>query len=600
MTGYVGGGAEQGIYIGKNYVAKSTDGGYNWNFIQLDSGNGSAGGSIVKYMVFKDSTIGYLGAYATFQQHLYKTTNSGSNWNVIDAFSGNDACFISNDTGFVGTEGSLRVTFSGGMYFNQGPTLQLPTNNSQNIQPNTVLDWQDLINAVNYRVNISTDSLFQNIVYDSSDVTLSQLTIPNGRINYSTKYFWRVQGKKDPQLSPWSSIWNFTTILQTPTLISPTNGASSVTLTPLIDWSDVSGATSYNIQVANNSGFTSPIIDLSSLPSSQYQVPSGLLQANTLYYWRASASNSNGTSAWATAWNFTTIASPNTPNLISPTNGSNILTLTPTLDWSDVTGATSYAVQVATDTNFINLAVNQSGLTVSQYTVTSGVLTGNTTYYWRARAGNEAGPGPWSVRWYFRVVTIPPAPNLVSPPNNSTNQPPTVMLDWDSLASANTYRIQLATDSLFNSIVFDTSGVTRSYLQMRPGILLANVKYYWKVNATNLAGTGPWSVVWNFRVNPTGLYQYSSAIPKEFKLHNNYPNPFNPITKIRFDIPKNTYVKIRIFDLTGKEIMKLLNDYLSAGAYEILWNANNYSSGVYFYRIEAGSFVQIKKMVLIK
>jgi len=479
------------------------------------------------------------------------------------------------------------------------PTLLSPSNGSYSVSLNPLLDWSD-VSVNNYRVQISANSGFSSFVLDTTIGTASQLTVPNYILVYNTQYYWRVSAINEIGIGPWSSIWNFTTILQTPTLISPINGASSVTLTPLIDWSDVSGATSYNLQVATNPGFSTPVIDLSSLPSSQYQVPSGILQANTLYYWRVSASNSNGTSAWATAWNFTTLASPNTPNLISPTNGSNILTLTPTLDWSDVSGALSYTVQVSTDTNFINLAVNQSGLTVSQYTVTSGALTGNTTYYWRARAENGAGSGPWSVRWYFRVVTLPPAPNLVAPPNNSTNQSPTVTLDWDSLASANTYRIQLATDSLFNSVVYDTSGVSRSYLQMRPGILLANVKYYWKVNATNLAGTGPWSVIWNFRVNPTGLYQYTSSIPNEFKLHYNYPNPFNPITKIRFDIPKNTYVQIRIFDLTGKEIMKLINENLSSGAYEVLWNANNYSSGVYFYRIETESFIETKRMLLVK
>lgn len=479
------------------------------------------------------------------------------------------------------------------------PTLLIPINNSYSVSLTPVLDWND-VSVINYKIQISTNSGFTAMVLDTNIGNTSQITVPANKLSYNTQYYWRVSATNEIGTGPWSSTWNFTTILQAPTLISPTNGASSVTLTPLIDWSDVTGATTYNVQVANNSGFNSPVIDLSSLPTSQYQVPSGILQANTLYYWRASASNSNGTSSWTTAWNFTTLASPNTPNLISPTNGSNILTLTPTLDWNDVSGALSYTVQVSTDTNFINLTVNQSGLTASQYSVTSGALTGNTTYYWRARALNEAGQGPWSVRWNFRVVTIPPAPNLLAPLNNSTNQPPTVLLDWDSLASANTYRIQLATDSLFNSVVYDTSGVTRSYVQMRPGILLANVKYYWRINATNLAGTGSWSAVWNFRVNPTGIYQFSSEIPKEFKLYNNYPNPFNPSTKIRFDIPKNSNVRITIYEISGRQIENLINENLSAGSYELTWIAYNLSSGVYFYRIESENFTNVKRMLLVK
>jgi len=195
---------------------------------------------------------------------------------------------------------------------------------------------------------------------------------------------------------------------------------------------------------------------------------------------------------------------------------------------------------------------------------------------------------------------VPSAPVLISPPNNSTNQPPTALLDWDSLATANSYRIQLSVDSLFSSISFDTSGVTRSYLQMRPGILSANGKYFWRVNAVNLVGTSPWSVIWNFRVNPTGVCRNSSEIPKEFKLYTNYPNPFNPATKIRFDIPKNTNVKISVYDVTGRKINQAINEYLKAGIYELLWSADNLASGVYFYRIETESFTDTKRMILVR
>jgi hypothetical protein len=177
---------------------------------------------------------------------------------------------------------------------------------------------------------------------------------------------------------------------------------------------------------------------------------------------------------------------------------------------------------------------------------------------------------------------------------------PTVLLDWDSLAATNSYRIQLATDSLFNSTIYDTSSITRSYLQMRPGILLAGVKYFWRVNATNMAGTGSWSAIWNFRVNPTGVNQYSSEIPKEFKLYNNFPNPFNPVTKIRFDVPKYSFIKISVFDISGKVINQPINNYFQAGSYEFSWYTNNLSSGVYFYRIEAENFTDVKRMLLVK
>ncbi|HEY5122801.1 MAG TPA: T9SS type A sorting domain-containing protein [Ignavibacteria bacterium] len=81
---------------------------------------------------------------------------------------------------------------------------------------------------------------------------------------------------------------------------------------------------------------------------------------------------------------------------------------------------------------------------------------------------------------------------------------------------------------------------------------------------------------------------------------NNYPNPFNPITKIRYDLPKNGYVKLVVFDALGREIETLVNEKQSPGTYEVTFDASQYSSGVYFYKIEAGDFNAMKRMVLIK
>ncbi|KXK42813.1 MAG: Cytochrome c554 [Chlorobi bacterium OLB5] len=111
---------------------------------------------------------------------------------------------------------------------------------------------------------------------------------------------------------------------------------------------------------------------------------------------------------------------------------------------------------------------------------------------------------------------------------------------------------------------------------------------------------GPWSVVWNFRTGLVGLNQTSSEIPSSFKLYDNYPNPFNPVTNIKFDIPKSSYVKINIYDASGRLVTELVNQYLNAGSYVSQFTFSEYSSGVYYYRIESGSFTDVKKMILVK
>ncbi|HMQ98310.1 MAG TPA: metallophosphoesterase [Ignavibacteria bacterium] len=91
-----------------------------------------------------------------------------------------------------------------------------------------------------------------------------------------------------------------------------------------------------------------------------------------------------------------------------------------------------------------------------------------------------------------------------------------------------------------------------------------------------------------------------SEVADRFVLKQNYPNPFNPSTSISFRIPQNEQVNINIYDINGKLVEELVNKSLSAGNHFIEWNAVNYTSGIYFYRITAGNFTDVKKMILVK
>jgi len=98
----------------------------------------------------------------------------------------------------------------------------------------------------------------------------------------------------------------------------------------------------------------------------------------------------------------------------------------------------------------------------------------------------------------------------------------------------------------------------------------------------------------------TGITQFTGLSPNKFSLSQNYPNPFNPQTKIKFAVPKSSFTKLIIYDLLGREVETLVNEELKPGTYEADWDGSNYSSGVYFYKIISGDFVEIKKMVLMK
>ncbi len=107
-----------------------------------------------------------------------------------------------------------------------------------------------------------------------------------------------------------------------------------------------------------------------------------------------------------------------------------------------------------------------------------------------------------------------------------------------------------------------------------------------------------WTCAIDFSV--TGVGNNNNNVPDNYSLKQNYPNPFNPNTNIKFDVPKAGHVKLTVFDMLGNQVELLVNNEMQAGSYSSDFHANNLASGVYFYRLEAGDFVQTKKMMLTK
>jgi hypothetical protein len=116
------------------------------------------------------------------------------------------------------------------------------------------------------------------------------------------------------------------------------------------------------------------------------------------------------------------------------------------------------------------------------------------------------------------------------------------------------------------------------------------------------------SINFNLFNNYTGIKQITGVVPADFKLYQNYPNPFNPVTKIKFDVAQHTpnplsrgeMVTLKIFDILGREIITLVNEKLNPGTYEVTFDGSKYASGVYFYQLRTGDFVNVKRMVMIK
>jgi len=130
------------------------------------------------------------------------------------------------------------------------------------------------------------------------------------------------------------------------------------------------------------------------------------------------------------------------------------------------------------------------------------------------------------------------------------------------------------------------------------GITSGNGKLYpvWMGKSTGICQV--WSAIIDY--NTIGINKIGENVPDKFGLSQNYPNPFNPETIIKFDIPKSEYIKLVVYDISGKEIRTLVDQQLNAGIYEVKFDADNLASGIYYYKLTAEGFTETRKMVFLK
>lgn len=183
------------------------------------------------------------------------------------------------------------------------PTLTSPTSGAAN-QPTTVtLTWSTVTGATSYHVQVSTSNAFTTIFAEDSSLTSATKTVTS--LVNGTTYYWRVSAKNAGGVSVWTGTWSFSVILATPMLSSPVNGAQNQPVTATLTWGAVNNATTYHYQVSSSNDFSSIVAEDSTITAATVSVP--WLVDSTTYYWRVSAKNGIGTSAWSNIWNFTTL-----------------------------------------------------------------------------------------------------------------------------------------------------------------------------------------------------------------------------------------------------------------------------------------------------
>jgi hypothetical protein len=375
------------------------------------------------------------------------------------------------------------------------PTLTSPSNSATNQSLSLSLTWNAATGASTYRVQLSTDSNFSSTIVNDS--TLTSATKAIGPLSTSSTYYWRVNARNDGGTSAWSETWRFTAVPPAsgvPILVSPSNSATDQPISLSLTWNTIAGASTYRLQLSTSSSFSSTIVDDTSLTSATKTI--GPLSNNTCYYWRVNARNTGGTSAWASAWSFTTIVTaPSAPVLSSPANAATGVAINPALCWNKAASAASYRIQVSAVSDFSSFIKDSSGVTDTTLAISG--LTNNTTCYWRINATNVGGTSTWVSAWSFTtIVAAPSVPVLSSPVNAATGVAINPMLLWNKTAGAVSYRIQVLVQSESSSVVKDSSGITDTILALTG--LTNNTIYYWHVKATNAGGASNWSPTFGF------------------------------------------------------------------------------------------------------
>ncbi len=539
LTTTVGGGSDMFYeYSGGWYGCGSTPLTTSWTYVTAVVNPTGAGGGAAGEWVYQNGVQIGTAAYTAAIDYAGAATWLGDN-----EASGNTGRFLKGPMNEARVENVPRSanwillnyinqlpaqTFIQPLLVPSAPTLSSPSNSAANQAVTLTLSWASSFGATptSYQVQLATSSTFStaSMVADDSAITSTSQTVgsPTTLLN-ATYYFWRALAINASGLSAWSAVWSFSTITLwgPPPLFSPATGAINAALTPTLSWVAVTNAASYEIQISTDPAFGSVVQDTGGIAAISLTIPIGTGLSNyTTYYWRANAydpnSGSDGDSPnpsnWSNAWSFTTVIA--VPLLSTPTNGAANQPLSSVgLSWGTVFNAVSYTLNVSTASTFASTVYNGSVSGTSQTLPnTLGTLQ---TYYWEVSAtGGNSGTGPWSTFWSFSTIPPPPgAPTIVWPENGFSSIPLSPNLTWNTVVTAASYEMQMATASGFSATTFDQPGITAAVYN--PGPLQFLTTYYWEVRATNAGGSGPWSSVLSFTSceNYAANWTYSKNIP---------------------------------------------------------------------------------------
>ncbi len=393
------------------------------------------------------------------------------------------------------------------------PFLETPENEAVNIDTLVNFAWRNIPEADSYTFQLSSTETFNATEFDST-TTLSELSI--GNLEFETTYYWRVKAENIGGESDWSTVRNFTTIIEKPeipVLVTPVNNTTDIdTLTTFV-WNNAERANSYTFQISSDSLFGSVFLEET---TSDTSVNAGGLEFQQKYFWRVKSSNSAGDSEYSVVNSFTVKAEDaSVPQLLSPVNNEENAERSPDFIWSMAQGAIKYEFQLSSVLDFSSLNEHQT-LTDTTFSLNSD-LNYETQYFWRVRGIGVSDTSDWSPVFNFKtIVDKPQAPVLVSPENEASDIDITSLFKWSSVNNAESYTLQISEVTDFTSLYFES---TVSDTMDTAGDFNYQSVYYWRVKASNSTGDSDFSTTFSFTIKAE-----DASVPEPLSPENNSEN----------------------------------------------------------------------------
>ena len=307
---------------------------------------------------------------------------------------------------------------------------------------------------------------------------------------------------------------------------------------------------------------------------------------------------------------------PSTPILIAPINGSTQSTLTPHFYWTesldpDPLDQVSY-IMLLEENNLGNWFDFNAD---SNWFIPELNLIDNSMFKWLVYSMDSNGSNSYSDSSVFYTDEFPESPgsfSTVYPPDQFVHDQSEIEFIWNRPFDPDpieTLHYQVIYTTNYEDWLSLTNHISSEIIEEDTSIILQledNSRYFWGVKVTDSDGfflLGNDSLPQELIIGNLKINEISP--PSKFSLHQNYPNPFNPVTKIKYDISKQGNVSLSIYDIKGCNLISLVNKQQDAGSYSVIWDGKNkfghsLPGGIYIYRINSGSFIDTKKLILLK